>query len=60
MEPELPSTLLIENQENQTKPMALPDPKKERKILVKYLLKQGGQIQRPLNLKVPVQDINFM
>lgn len=60
MEPELPSTLLIENQENQTKPMALPDPKKERKILVKYLLKQAGQIQRPLNLKVPVQDINFM
>lgn len=37
-----------------------PRSKKERKILVKYLLKQAGQIQRPLNLKVPVQDINFM
>lgn len=40
--------------------MDLLDPKKEGKILVKYLLKQAGQIKRPLNLKVTVQDITFM
>lgn len=61
MEPELPGTFLIENQENKNKTMALPDPKKkERKFLVKYLLGQADQIQRPLNRKATIQDISFM
>lgn len=61
MEPELPGTFLIENQENQSKTMALPEPKKkERKILVKFPLNLIDWIQRPLNLKVTIWDITFM